>query len=59
VTTQDIKEELSKGIENLRKKNQTEIMEIKTYLVKPKTQWKDTPADYKKWKTESPSLKIN
>jgi hypothetical protein len=25
---------------------------------KHKTQWKATPADYKKWKTESQNLKI-
>jgi hypothetical protein len=32
-------------MENLRKKNQTETLEIKTPLVKQKTQWKATPAD--------------
>jgi hypothetical protein len=30
VTAQNIKEELNKDIENLRKKNQTEILEIKS-----------------------------
>jgi hypothetical protein len=45
VTTQNIKEELNKNMENLRKKNQTEILEIKFSLVKQKTQWKATPAD--------------
>jgi hypothetical protein len=29
MTTQNIKEELNKDMENLRKKNQTEILEIK------------------------------
>jgi hypothetical protein len=40
MTTQNIKEELNKDMENLRKKNQTEILEIKVPLVKQKTQWK-------------------
>jgi hypothetical protein len=30
MTTQNIKEELNKDMENLRKKNQTEILEIKS-----------------------------
>jgi hypothetical protein len=30
MTTQNIKEELNKDMENLRRKNQTEIMEIKS-----------------------------
>jgi hypothetical protein len=46
LTTQNIKRELNKDMENLRKKNQTEILEIKKIsLVKQKTQWKATPAD--------------
>jgi hypothetical protein len=57
MTTQNIKERLNKDIENLRKKNQTAILEIEVPLVKQKTQWKATPEDYK-WKTESQSLKI-
>jgi hypothetical protein len=44
-TTQNIKQELNKVMENLRKKNQTETLEIKIPLVKQKTQWKVTPAD--------------
>jgi hypothetical protein len=38
MTTQNIKEELNKDMENLRKKNQTEILEIKC----PFSQTKDT-----------------
>jgi hypothetical protein len=34
MTTQNIKEELNKDMENLRKKNQTQILEIKIPLVK-------------------------
>jgi hypothetical protein len=44
-TTQNIKEELNKDMENLRKKNQTEILEIKSSFSETKTQWKATPAD--------------
>jgi hypothetical protein len=58
MTTQNIKEESNKDMENLRKKNQTEILEIKVPLAKQKAQWKATPADYNKWKTESYSSKI-
>jgi hypothetical protein len=36
MTTKNIKE-LNKDMENLRKKNQTEILEIKSPLVKQKT----------------------
>jgi hypothetical protein len=42
----NIKEELTQDMENLRKKNETE------------TQWKATPADYNKQKTDSQNLKI-
>jgi hypothetical protein len=45
-------------MENLRKKNQTEILEIKVHFVKQKTQWKATPAYCNKWKTETQSSKI-
>jgi hypothetical protein len=38
MTTQNIKEELNKDMENLRKRNQTEILEIKT----PFSQTKNT-----------------
>jgi hypothetical protein len=38
MTTQNIKEELNKDMENPRKKNQTEILEIK----RPFTQTKNT-----------------
>jgi hypothetical protein len=42
----NIKEDLNKYMENLRKKKQTEILEIKkVLLVKQKTEWKTTPTD--------------
>jgi hypothetical protein len=37
MTTQNTKEELSKDMENLRKKNQTEILEIKNPFSQAKT----------------------
>jgi hypothetical protein len=40
-----MKEELNKDIINLRKKNQTEILEIKSLFSQIKTLWKVTPAD--------------
>jgi Tfp pilus assembly protein PilP len=43
--TQIIKEELNKYLENLRRKNQKEILEIKIPVVKQKTHWKANPAD--------------
>jgi hypothetical protein len=45
MTTHNIKEELKKDMENLRKKNQPEIVEIKSPFSQTKTQWKATPAD--------------
>jgi hypothetical protein len=48
-----MKEELNKDMENLRKKDQTEILEIKSPFSQIKKQWKAIPADYNKWKTES------
>jgi hypothetical protein len=44
-TTQNIKEDLNKDMENLRKKNHTQILEIKSIISQTKTQWKATPAD--------------
>jgi succinylglutamate desuccinylase len=44
-TTQNIKEELNKDMENLRKKNQTEILETKGPFSLTKPQWKVTIAD--------------
>jgi hypothetical protein len=41
MTTQNIKEELNKQVENLRKKNQTEILKIK----RPFSQIKNTVED--------------
>jgi hypothetical protein len=38
MTTQNIKEELNKDMENLRKKDQTEILEIKSPVSQTKTQ---------------------
>jgi hypothetical protein len=43
MTTQNIKEELNKDKENLRKKNQTKILEKNVPLVKQKAQWKAAP----------------
>jgi hypothetical protein len=46
MTKQNIKEELNKDMENLRKKNQTEIMKIKSpFNQTKKTLWKATLAD--------------
>jgi SOS-response transcriptional repressor LexA len=36
MTTQNIKEELNKDMENLRKKNQTQILEIKSPSIQTK-----------------------
>jgi hypothetical protein len=44
----NIKEEVTHDIENLRKKRKQ----------KYKTQWKAIPADQNKWKTEYQNLKI-
>jgi hypothetical protein len=54
----DMKEEFNKDVENLRKKNQTETMEIKVSWnqIKKKIQGKATPGD-KKWKTEFEGFK--
>jgi hypothetical protein len=40
-----MKEEYNKDMENFRKKNQTEILEIKSSLNQIKIQLKVTPAD--------------
>jgi hypothetical protein len=40
-----MKEEFNKDMENLRKKDQAEILEIKSSLNLIKIQWKATPAD--------------
>jgi hypothetical protein len=46
VKTQNIKEELNKDTENLRKKNQTDILEIKSPFSQiKKRQWKAMPGD--------------
>jgi hypothetical protein len=45
MTTHNIKEELNKDMENLRKKNHTEILERKSPFIETKTQWKATPSD--------------
>jgi hypothetical protein len=44
-TTQSIKEELNKDMENLRKKIQPKILEIKIPFSQTKTQWKNLQAD--------------
>jgi hypothetical protein len=49
---------LNRDTENLRKKTQKEVLEIKSpFTQKKKAQWKVTAADYK-WKSESQSSKI-
>jgi hypothetical protein len=55
-TTQSVKEELNKDMDNLREKNQTETLEIKKslYLYK-KHSGMATIADYNQWKIESKS----
>jgi hypothetical protein len=45
MTTQNIKEELNKDMENLRKKNQTEILEIKSTSSQTKNTEEGTPAN--------------
>jgi hypothetical protein len=45
-------------MEDLRRKNQTEILEIKIPYSQTKKQWEATSADKNKWKTESQSSKI-
>jgi hypothetical protein len=45
MTTQNIKEELNKDMRNHRKKNQTEILEIKSPFSQTKTQRNITQAD--------------
>jgi hypothetical protein len=57
-TTQIIIEEFNQGMENLRRKNQTEIQEIRSPYSQIKAQWKVTLADYNKWKTEFQNSKI-
>jgi hypothetical protein len=39
-TPQNMKEELNKDMENLRKKNQTEILKIKSPFSQTKSQWR-------------------
>jgi hypothetical protein len=45
-------------MENPRKNNQIEILEIKTSLNQIKIQLKATPADKNKWKTDFQGLKM-
>jgi hypothetical protein len=45
IRTQNIKEELNKDIENLRKNNRQKFWKFKVPLVKQKTQWKATPTE--------------
>jgi hypothetical protein len=47
-TKKTIKEELNKDLENLRRRNQTEILENKLPIIKQKTQWKASPVDWNK-----------
>jgi hypothetical protein len=57
-TTQNIKEELSKDMENLRKKNETKILQIKIPFSQTKNTVEGHSRNLNKWKTESQSLKI-
>jgi hypothetical protein len=43
-----MKEEYNNNMESIRKKCQTEILEIKSPLNQLKIQWKATPADWSK-----------
>jgi hypothetical protein len=45
--TQNIKEELNKDIENLRKRNQKEILEIKSPFSQKKPKNKINPSEFK------------
>jgi hypothetical protein len=56
-TTQDVKEKYNKDMESLRKKNQNEILKIKSSLNQLKNQLKATPANWNKWKIEFQGLK--
>jgi hypothetical protein len=59
MTTQNIKEDLNKVIENLRKKNQTEILEIKSPISQTKSTVEGCSSTLdNKWKVESHTYKI-
>jgi hypothetical protein len=57
-TTQIKKEEMITDLENLRRKNQTEIQEIKSPYSQTKNTMQDHSSSQNKWKKESQSLKI-
>jgi hypothetical protein len=56
MTTQNIKEELNKDMESLRKKNQTEILEIKSPFSQTKNTVEAHSSRLEQWKTESQCL---
>jgi hypothetical protein len=58
MTTQNIKEELNKGTENLRKKNQTEILEIRRSFSQTKNTVEGHFSRLEKVEKESQSSKI-
>jgi hypothetical protein len=58
MTTQNIKEELYKDRENLRKKNQTEILKIKSPFSKTKNTVEGHSSRLEQGEAESQSLKI-
>jgi hypothetical protein len=57
MTTQNIKE-FNKDMENLRKKNQTEIQKIKSPFSQTKRIVEGLSSRQNKWKTESQSSRI-
>jgi hypothetical protein len=58
-TTQIIKEDMNKDMENLRRNNQTEILEIKSPYSQTENTGEGQSSRLDKWKTESQSTKIN
>jgi hypothetical protein len=57
-TTQEMKEEFNKDMENLRKKIQTKILEIKIPFNELKNTVEGHSNSKNKWKTESQGSKI-
>jgi hypothetical protein len=58
MTAHSIRKELNKDMENLRKNNQTEILEIKSPFIQTKNTVEGCSRILEKWKTESQSSKI-
>jgi hypothetical protein len=53
MTTQNMKEQLNKDMENLRKKNQTEFREIKSPFGQTKNTVEGHSSRLEQWKTEN------